>query len=135
MKRTIVIAVVILFVAGGLGALVTMRRMARSMDVQSDMNEIGLAYFSCIAQHKVAPTKLEELQAHLKNNSGVPERVRDGRLVVVWGVPPRSDPKDLVGVVLAYEKDAPEKGGWVCMGDFKARHMNAAAFEAALRVK
>jgi|SRR5579872_4189323 len=54
--------------------------------------------------------------------------IKDGKYVVVWGVTDKGS-----GTVLAYAKDAPEKGGMVVMADGSVKTMTAGDLQAAIK--
>jgi hypothetical protein len=57
---------------------------------------------------------------------GAVHSLKQGKYVVVWGVKDKDS-----GTVLAYEKDAPTKGGAVLMADGTVREMTADELKAA----
>src|SRR5262249_51008013 len=57
--------------------------------------------------------------------------LQSGQYIVVWGTPTSKDSQ----AVLAYEKDAPQNGGMVLLGDGSMKHMAADQLNAALKAK
>jgi hypothetical protein len=56
------------------------------------------------------------------------QALQSGQYIAVWGVSGKDE-----GTVLAYEKDAPAKGGMVLMADGTVKTMSANELQAALK--
>ena len=92
------------------------------------LSQIHDMYGLYIKSQQKAPSQLSDLSK--KQYEGVYPRgvaaLKQGSYVMVWGV----NSKD-AGTVLAYEKDAPTKGGAVLMADGTVKDMTAEEFKAA----
>jgi hypothetical protein len=73
------------------------------------------------------PAKLDELADLKREMPQVYQAIRDGAYVVSWGVPHSTE------AIVAYERDAPSKGGVVLTGDGSVRVLSADAFQAAAK--
>lgn len=85
------------------------------------------------------PQTLKQLQSNAGATPGGFERLRSSGIVVVWGAP-LPDTKEEPGGspdedVLAYGKDAPEKGGPVLLLNRTIKTMTADEFKAAPKAK
>jgi hypothetical protein len=92
------------------------------------LGQIHDMYSHYIKSQQKAPSKLSDL-ANKRYEGISPTAVaalKKGEYVVVWGV----NSKDS-GTVLAYEKDAPTKGGPVLMADGTVKEMTADELKAA----
>jgi hypothetical protein len=75
------------------------------------------------------PTRLSDLQAY---EAGFPygyQALQRGLCVVRWGMPLTGAPT----AILAHEKDAAQKGGWVLLRDGTVQQMTAPEVQAALK--
>src|SRR5947208_3299465 len=92
------------------------------------LGQIHDMYLHYLRNHQKGPSQLSDLSK--KQYEGVYPRgvaaLKQGSYVMVWGV----NSKDS-GTVLAYEKDAPTKGGAVLMADGTVKDMTAEEFKAA----
>jgi hypothetical protein len=59
--------------------------------------------------------------------------MNEGHVVVQWGAP-LTPAAGAAPAVLAYEKDAPQQGGFVLFQDGTVKHLSAAEFQAAPKV-
>jgi hypothetical protein len=90
--------------------------------------QIHQLYEHYIKNHQKAPSQMSDL-AKPQYEGIYPVAVaalKQGKFVIVWGV----NSKDS-GTVLAYEKDAPTKGGAVLMADGSVKDMTAEQLKAA----
>ncbi len=85
-------------------------------------------YAHFIKSQQKAPSQLSDLAKRQYEGiyPGAVAALKQGKYVVVWGV----NSKDS-GTVLAYEKDAPTKGGAVLMADGTVKDMTADELNAA----
>jgi hypothetical protein len=98
------------------------------------LDEIGQMWRSFTEEKKRPPKKLADLQPYAPvYGSGVMALERD-KCVVVWGADFSKTP-DASKTILAYEKEAPEKGGYVLMQDGTVKEMTAQEFQAAPKCK
>jgi hypothetical protein len=99
--------------------------------LKSNLQIIALAYHNLADSNaeRSGPKNVEELQKAFKPDAAAIQRVKDGELVVRWGLRlPGDFPEGTSNTVLAYEKNAPTKGGAVVMGDGQFRMMTAEEF-------
>jgi hypothetical protein len=94
----------------------------------SALKEIHEMYGHFIKSQKKAPSQMSDLAKKQYEGSypGAVAGLKQGKYVVIWGV----NSKDS-GTVLAYEKDAPTKGGAVLMADGTVKDMTAEELKAA----
>jgi hypothetical protein len=99
-----------------------------------DMKSTVLAHINYYDQKRKAPTKAEDLaQLMDKSEAHVVTMMKSGDIVVQWDVSVADlmtapgGPKEYV---LAYEKDAPTKGGFVATGDAGVKKVTAEEFKA-----
>jgi hypothetical protein len=111
-----------------------------------DLKQIGLFYSYYLQTHKdKAPASAEELAKYAAEYPEPPagqmdqfvkakqvvESVKSGQYVIIWGSTPQEMGKIGVSVtILGYEKDAPNAGGVVLMGDGLTRTMTLAEFQS-----
>src|SRR5262249_55131380 len=97
---------------------------------KSELSEIYDMYAHFLKSQDRAPKQLSDLTK--KEYEGPflvgHQALASGKYLVVWGVNSK-DP----GTVLAYEKDAPTRGGAVLMADRTVKTMSAEEFKAAKR--
>ncbi len=103
------------------------------------LNEVGEMYRSYEVQNKKAPTKAQDFMGFRAAFPNGCQSLNSGAVVAQWGVM-LSDLSEGGGgggdsgdEVLAYEKDAPEKGGQVLMKNRTVKTMTAQQFKAAPR--
>lgn len=114
-----------------------MRDAANRTKTANDLKVIGLAFHSyCDKNTGKAPTKAEDLEPFMMGDASGIAALKSGKVVFFWGVTMpdlmKAGPSE---VVLAYEKDVPEKGGAVLMGDASVRQMTPDDFKAAKKAK
>jgi hypothetical protein len=99
---------------------------------QSELTEIYEIYTMYAKNFKHPPKQVADLNQ--REYQGIYpiglQALRSGQYIAVWGVSSK-DP----GTVLAYEKDAPTKGGPVVMADGTVKTMTAEQLQAALKAK
>ena len=102
---------------------------AESEARRSAMAEVGEMLVFAKNERGKAPAKAADLAKYAPGLPTGYERVKDGDVVVVWGAPMQEGASDKV---IAYEKAAPESGGYVLMQDgTTVRQMTAEEFKAA----
>lgn len=100
-----------------------------SAAVSNDLKEIGIMYHQYL--EKTAgnpPAKVEDLQPFAADFAQGYQGLKDGKYVLIWNA---KRPANAGGTVIGYEKDAPNKGGWVLMGDSSVKQMTSDEFKAA----
>jgi hypothetical protein len=103
----------------------------KRMVTKNDLMQIGLAYHSYFESFQKGPLKAEDLSPLLENSKLIGQ-IKAGDYVVVWGqniAKMARAPGGPSQSVLAYEKDAPTKGGLVCLGDGSVQHVSAEEFK------
>jgi hypothetical protein len=97
----------------------------------NDLKELGVAFHSHVSTNNRGPAKLEDLAPFYNNDAKMTERLKEGIYVFYWNVNPTSLTQGTSNTVLAYEADAPSKGGAVLMADGSVKRMTAEEFQAA----
>jgi hypothetical protein len=94
------------------------------------LSGIGKAYHNhWAAFNSKAPQKAEDLDQFLADYPEARARLRDGSVVLVYGVRLRDMmPEGTSNTVLGYEREVPERGGLVLMGDGAVFTVTAAEF-------
>jgi hypothetical protein len=98
---------------------------------QSDLGFLGFAFSQPVygKDPEGLPASLEAAANAIKAiDERIYERVKQGLYVIKWGAPMNAP-------VLAYEKDAPSKGGWVLPGNGPVRKMTADELQKLLAKK
>jgi hypothetical protein len=103
----------------------------------NDLKMIGVAYHNFCDTFKRGPADEKELAPYYENDARLSEALRSGRYVFLWGVSVEDIQADAgtTATVLAYEADAPAKGGHVLMADASVRSMTPQEFQAAPKAK
>jgi hypothetical protein len=99
----------------------------------NQLKRIGLAYHNCVDASGKPPAKVEDLAPFYENDVRVTAAIKDGSFVVFWNASLRTMKAGTSNTILAYEKEAPEKGGLVLMADASVRTMNAKEFKEAAK--
>jgi hypothetical protein len=91
------------------------------------LKEIAEVYRYIVTQKAPTPRKVEDLVEYEGSLPGALPKIRDGQIVVVWGIgySPGSTQ------VLAYAKDVPASGGSVLLRNGTVKDMSADEFRAA----
>ena len=92
------------------------------LNPRTDLRSLGL-YLQQHAKNGRAPARLEDLGELKRELAKVYQAVQDGAYVVRWNAPLTGD-----GILLAYERDAPTKGGAVLANDGSVRIVTAEEF-------
>jgi hypothetical protein len=95
---------------------------------QAQLKEIHEMYGHYIKRHEKAPSQMSDLAKKEYEGiyPGAVAALKQGKYVIVWGVKSKDS-----GTVMAYEKDAPTKGGAVLMADGTVQDMTADQLKAA----
>jgi hypothetical protein len=95
---------------------------------ESQLREIHEIYQHFLKSEQKPPSQMSDL-TKVKYGGIYPatvEALKAGKYVVVWGISSKDS-----GTVLAYDKDAPTKGGAVLMADGNVKTMTADELKAA----
>jgi hypothetical protein len=127
-----------LTVALGFCLLLDGRARAEKADdpkaLSNDLKEILLAYHNYGDKNKgSAPTKAADLGSFLEKRALA--RLEDKSVVFVYGVTLKDMIDGSSNTILAFEKDAPEKGGMVAYGDGSVKKLTADEFKKAIVAK
>ncbi len=101
----------------------------------TDLKTIGIAYQNYISDNNRAPQKAEDLAPYFENSRKLLDHLKSKRIEFFYGVTPTQMPAGASNTVLAYEKDAPTKGGYVLHGDGSVEKLSAEAFKKATLAK
>jgi hypothetical protein len=104
----------------------------------NDLKEIALAYHLFADKNKgAAPAKAADLGTFLsdKERKRLLDLLENKAIVFVYDVKITDMTDGLSNTILAYEKDAPTKGGWVAYGDGSTKKLTADEFKKAIVAK
>jgi hypothetical protein len=102
--------------------------------VTNDLKEILLAYHYYLDKNNgAAPVKVADLAPFLEKRALT--RLEDKSVVFVCGVAPKDMVRGSSNTILAYVKDAPQKGGQVAYGDGSVKKLTADEFKTAIVAK
>jgi hypothetical protein len=96
-----------------------------------DLEQIHEAISMYVKSNQRPPKQVADLKKFERMLPAGSRLVEKGDYVVVWGVATGGSPE----TVLAYEKDAPKKGGMVLMADGSVKIMTTDELQAALKSK
>jgi hypothetical protein len=117
-----------------LGGQARAQKSGDATAVSNDLKEILLAYHNYVSKNNgAAPTKAADLGPFLEKRALA--RLEDKSVVFVYGVTLKDMTQGSSNTILAYEKDAPEKGGVVAYGDGIVKKLTADAFKKAIVAK
>jgi len=95
----------------------------------NQLSAIGIGYHRCIDVTGKGPADADELGKYLVDAADALAAVKAGEIVVIWNARIPTDCPDVPSyTVLAYEKDAPARGGVVLMCDGTAHVLTAHQF-------
>jgi hypothetical protein len=95
------------------------------LNPSKDLRYLGL-YLQNHGKNGRSPSKLDELTDMKRDLPQVYRAIQDGAYVVYWNVPLTP-----AGSIVAYERDAPTKGGVVLAADGSVSHLTAEEFRTA----
>jgi hypothetical protein len=101
------------------------KQAAVPLNPSKDLRYLGL-YLQNHGKNGRSPSKLDELADMKRDLPQVYRAVQDGAYVVYWNAPLTP-----VEAIVAYERDAPTKGGTVLAADGSVSHLTAEEFRAA----
>jgi hypothetical protein len=97
----------------------------------NQLTAVGIAYHRCIVVTGKGPADADELGKSLVDAAEALAAVKAGEIVVIWNARiPADCPDGTSHTVLAYEKDAPARGGVVLLCDTATQVMTAQEFGA-----
>lgn len=103
----------------------------------NDVREIGLAFHEFFGANAKPPTQASDLKPYIKDEKAY-ALLSSSDFVFIWGVgfpDMAGNPDGSGGTILGYEKDAPEKGGLVLLGDGVVKNMTAEEFKKMPKAK
>jgi hypothetical protein len=106
---------------------------------KNDLKRLGVAFIEFSnARPQARPAGVEDLAPYFEKDASLIKALNAGDIVFNYGVSLQDMANSGEGtsnLVLAYEKDAPSRGGFVLMADASVRHMLADEFKAAKQAK
>ena len=99
--------------------------------IQNDLKQIGLAYHNFFDTNRKGPAKAEDLGPFLENDARLLGLLKTETIVFYWNVGLLQMPQGTSNTVLAYDWEAPTKGGMALMGDGSVKRMTPQEFQAA----
>lgn len=134
--KTVLSIAALLFVASGTG------QGGEKVEV-NDLKLLGVAYHDYISSQgqRKAPQKVEDLLPLLEkaNPDFNPKRViahlKEKRVHFIYGIRPQDMKDGSATTIVAYEKDAPSKGGVVLFGDGTATTLTVDQFKKTPKAK
>jgi hypothetical protein len=97
----------------------------------NDLKQLGLAYHNYYADFNKGPANAEALAPYFENDKRILKLLKDEDITFFFGVGILQMPAGTTNTVLACEKEAPEKGGYVLMGDGSVRKLSPEEFKKA----
>jgi hypothetical protein len=99
----------------------------------NDLRQIGLAYHQYFDDHNRGPAKADDLAPYVDNSKRLLGLLKKEEIIFFYKVSLTQMPAGTSNTVLAYEKDVPEKGGWVLMADGSTKKMKPEEFKKAAK--
>jgi hypothetical protein len=131
MKKVLAGLLVLVF-----GASVAHGQVFDKSKIANSLKQIGLAYHNYLdSNNGKAPAKAEDLAPYFENDKKLLDALKSEDLVFFYGVRLVDMTAGSSNTVLAYEKDAPTKGGQVLYGDGSVRKLSADEFKKATLAK
>jgi hypothetical protein len=136
MKSTIVRCALLAFallalLAGG----ATAQNPVQDKKTANDLKQIVISYHLYYDANTKAPQKAEDLAPFFENDKRLLELLKSGQIVFIYGVGILEMTDGTSNTVIAYEKDAPTKGGTVAYGDGSVKKLTADEFKKAILAK
>ena len=106
-------------------------------DQEVALHEVGELVRGTTGPHGKGPAKASDFDKLRTSFPRGYEAVKSGEVVVVWGagVKGEGDIANGGGEVVAYEKDAPNSGGYVLLTSGEVKKMTASEFNSAPKAK
>jgi hypothetical protein len=95
---------------------------------KGEIIRLGLAYHFFHANHGASPSNLKDLEPAKREFPDIAREIEDGQFVVIWNAKLNRDGNENDKFVLAYPKEAEEKGGQVLLGGGSFQELTAEAF-------
>jgi hypothetical protein len=127
-----VISLGLVFGSAGCGRIQNAAQQSRSMN---DLKLIGIWYHNYHAATNKGPEKAEDLKGYAADDPKVYQALVDGKFVFIYGVKLADMTAGSSNTVLAYEAEAPTKGGAVLFGDGSVRRLSAQEFQGATKAQ
>jgi hypothetical protein len=108
-----------------------LRQRSGQGETANDLKAIGLMYHEYMTANNKGPEKVDDLKPFSTLAPEAYKGLVDGKYVFLYGVRLTDMPGGASNTVLAYEKDVPTKGGFVCFGDGATRQVTAQEFQGA----
>ncbi len=114
----------------------------QQLEMKLDLQHIGMAYHNFYSSHDRGPHNADELIAYedpaarsmpgnAATQTGVRKALRSGNYVVIWDVELLLPAERNSGMILAYHREVPDKGGVVCYQDGLVATLTREEFERA----
>jgi hypothetical protein len=98
------------------------------------MHAFAMAYHEFHAAHDAGPSQLQDLANERESFPNLWQEIVDGRFVVIWNAKLTGDGAENAKYVLAYPKDAEEKGGKVLTAGGTVQELSAEQFRNMPRI-
>jgi hypothetical protein len=119
-----------------LGASVTHAQVLDKAKVGNYLKQLGLSYHNYLdANGGKAPAKADDLAPYFENDKKLLDALKSEDIVFFYGVRLVDMTSGTSNTILAYEKDAPTKGGQVLYGDGSVKKLSADEFKTATKAK
>jgi hypothetical protein len=95
-----------------------------------ELEQIGEVYHSYLTEKQQPPRQLADVKGYGTAFSEGMQALKEGRCIVIWGLD-LTNPDAAARKILAYEKQVPQQGGLVLMGNRTIKQMTPEEFQAA----
>jgi hypothetical protein len=113
----------------------TAQNPVQDKKVAADLKQLALAYQNYNDTFGKAPLKTDDFGPFVENDKRLLETMKSGQIVFIFGVSIKELTDGASNTVIAYEKDAPTKGGYVAYGDTSVKKLTADEFKKAILAK
>lgn len=101
--------------------------------VNSQLQDIWGFYQLYLEEQKSPPTRIEDVEKYAIGFATGYDAVRTGDCIVRWGV--ATGDSGNANAVLAHQKEVPQQGGLVLLGNGTIKRMTAEEFQSAAKTK